>query len=100
MLPLVLSLVAAVTASSNYSFPNGFQPDQVELATRCTSPATPQGTGISNPNGDQRRGVRPSVVRAPRSAVEMPMKTPASRYVDILTVDRERERLTVNTRMA
>lgn len=36
MLPVVLlSLASAVSASSNYTFPNGFDPAQVELGTKC-----------------------------------------------------------------
>lgn len=83
MLPAVLlSLVAAVSAS-NYTFPNGFSPDQVELATRCNFFSSPllsleYDSILIN---DQRLGVRPSVVCVPRSAVELPMITPVSRYV-------------------
>ena len=82
MLPLtVLLSLVAVTSAGNYSLPKEFDINKIELGTRCMSALlTLLYTSYTDIRDRQLPGVLPSGARAPRSAVELPKKTCASRY--------------------
>lgn len=82
MLPLtVLLSLVAVTSAGNYSLPKEFDINKIELGTRCMSALlTLLYTSYTDIRDRQLPGVLPSGARAQRSAVELPMKTCASRY--------------------
>lgn len=82
MLPLtVLLSLVAVTSAGNYSLPKEFDVNKVELGTRCMSVLlTLLYISHTDIRDRQRPGVLPSGARVQRSAVELPMKTCATRY--------------------
>ena len=83
MLPLtVLLSLVAVTSAGNYSLPKEFDVNKIELGTRCMCPISIYLLCIlcTDIRDRQLPGVLPSGARAQRSAVELPMKTFASRY--------------------